>query len=146
MLSKLLPNQVAAYWDSIKHGVEQSCPADVVLTPTGLNSYLIALMSGNLQAWLLTEPTPEKVNYFGNLITKIQTDEITGVKTLLLVSLYLYESAPVELWQDAYAKLELYGKANDCKKIVAYTTNPAILQRGNQFGFNTEWMVLAKEI
>ncbi len=146
MLNKLLPSQVAAYWDSIKHGIEQSCPSDTVLTPAGLNGYLVALMSGTLQAWMLTDRVDDKIVYHGNLVTKIQTDDITGAKTLLLVSLYLFQSAPDDLWLDAYRALETYGKANGCKKIVAYTTNMAVVNRSKQFQFNVDWMVVAKEI
>ena len=146
MLNKLLPNQVSAYWDSLKHGIEQSCPADTVLTPDGLNKYLIALMSGTLQAWMCTDKVNDKFDYFGNLITKIQADDITGEKVLLLVSLYMFQSAEDRLWLDAYMSLEDYARANSCKKIVAYTTNPAVINRGKQFQFNTDWMVMAKDL
>jgi hypothetical protein len=146
MLNKLLPDQVAAYWDSIKHGIEQSCPADTVLTKEGLNRYLIALMSGTLQAWMCTDRTAEGSVYYGNLVTKLQIDDITGSRSLLLVSLYMFQSAPDAIWEDAYNSLGQYAVANGCKKVIAYTKNPAVLQRGKQFGFDIDWMVLAKDI
>lgn len=146
MLNKLLPNQVAAYWDSIKHGLEQSCPSDTVLTADGLNKYLIALMSGTLQCWFCTERIDDRSDYYGNLITKIQTDEITGAKTLLLASLYMFKTAPDHIWEDAHRALIDFGRANDCKKIIAYTTNPAVLRRGTSFNFNIAWQVMTEDI
>jgi hypothetical protein len=146
MLNKLLPKQVSAYWDSIKHGIEQSCPSDIMLSPESLNKYLIALMSGQLQCWMLTERTDEGIKYFGNCISKIVTDDITGNKVLLLTSLYLYETASDELWLGAFNSLKDFGLANGCKKITAYTKNPRVLQRSEQFKFDVAWHVVAREI
>lgn len=146
MLNKLLPKQVAAYWDSIKHGIQQSCPSDTVLSPDGLNKYLIALMSGELQCWMVTDIVENKVVYYGNVVTKINRDPVTNLKTLLIVSLYMFQSAPDKIWEMSYKSLEEFGKANECKKITAYTTNERVVTRGNQFGFDTQWIVLAKDI
>ena len=146
MLNKLLPNQISAYWDSLKHGLEQSCPSDSFVDGESLNKCLIALMSGNLQAWFATTRVDNKIEYHGNLITKILTDDITGRKSLLLVSLYLFKQAPQEIWIDAFETLRKFAVANDCKKITAYTTNPAVLKRATQFNFNTDWSILSLEI
>jgi hypothetical protein len=51
-----------------------------------------------------------------------------------------------ELWGDSLLTIKDFAVANDCKKIIAYTTNDKITARAKQFGFNTSWTIIAKDI
>lgn len=146
MLNKLVPSQISAFWDSVKHGLEQSCPSHVILSAEVLNNYLIAAMSGTIQVWMATQRTEEGVEYYGNIVTKVTADELSDGKILTILSLYLYKSAPTDIWEDAYKALLQFAEANDCRQIIAFTTNPAVVQRGKFFNFDTSWTILSHKV
>lgn len=128
ILVKLLPDQVARHWDTIKEAVRNSLPPIASEGPDKMNKVLEGLMSGFLTAWAGGEvemPSP-KIKVIG--LTHFTIDHVTGTKNLLIYCLYAFRPVSDEEWVDLYEKLRLYAKGNECHRVVAYTEDSRILE------------------
>lgn len=149
MLNKLMPKQIAGYWDAIKHGIKESFPPDIATDPEALNKILIQLMAGNLQCWFSTgKSSPEgKVDtFYGFIITKLDEDGLTGAHALVVYALYLYQHAPENAWIEATSKLEEFARHNKCSKIIGYTQNNKLVELSKRFNYSSNWTLLVKEL
>lgn len=132
MLTKILPDQVASYWDSISFAIANSMPPFVKVDEVYMSNILSALLVGDLECWIST-------NSSGNIdaiaTTQFLTDAASQLKTLLIYS--AYRSSEViedQSWITAFQTISEYARNSGCCAIACYTTVDKIIQQALKFG------------
>lgn len=146
MLTKLIPEQIASYWDIIKEAVEKSLPPKVVEDQDNMNRILESLLLGNAQCWV-------SHRYNGNskvleviLTTQIIYDSMTNTKSLLIYSIYGYGKSPNSSWIDGLKTLVKYAYANNCVQIIAYSNVEKIKKLVSRLGGDASYSFLTLPI
>jgi hypothetical protein len=144
VLTKLLPEQVAKFWDVIKYSVEMSLPPIVSEHPDKMNRILSDALCGGMEVWV-SHVREEGVNRFeGVVLTKVIYDNASDTKNLLMYCLYGYDK--VSSWQDGYKTLAKYAVARGCAQMVAYTKVPHMVKMARALGGNTDYTFISFDV
>lgn len=143
MLTKLLPEQVAKFWDVIKYAVEQSLPPIVSEHPDKMNRILASALSGQVDVWASYLRGEESIKFEGIALTRILYDDVSDTKNLLLYCIYGYNEPDRSSWLEGLKALVKYAKAKRCLQIVAYTEFPRIVELARRFGGDTRYTFLS---
>ena len=142
MLTHLLPEQVADFWDIIKYALEESLPPIAGESPDKMNRVLSAALSGSLDVW--ASYTKEEVNKFEGIVTtQFLYDDASNAKNLLIYSIYGYEKINRSSWFQGLDTLVKYAKGNNCNQIIAYSSIKDIIDTAKTLGANTEFTLLS---
>lgn len=137
MIMQLMPEQISAFWDVIKHGMVQleRVRGRGITVQAHLNHVLNNLLSGYLQCWIIYEEVEgeKKLHAFG--MSYIMKDRLTGEDKLIIDSLYGFRKLSDELAMESIEGLKKYAKSTGCSKIYAITNNKRVveLMKLNQF-------------
>ena len=143
MIIKLMPDQIAKLWDSIRYGIMNVITPTIGASPENVRNMLAQLLKQDMQCWCVYG---EDKTVYGYVITSIFINSNTGSRTLIIDSLYVYEKMPIELWDNGFKALEQFAQVNNCKWISAYTSNPNVISVAKKYNFNDEVTYLVKEI
>lgn len=143
---RLLPSQIAVYWDIIKIGLQEILPPTTTNSPEGMNSILTNLIAGSMQVWFYTRGEGKDAVFYGFTITHLQTDVGTGKPYLTFYAIYGFEKVPHSMWKVGEKVLTTFARNNDCTCIVGYTNNPTLLDHAQLFGYTKEWSIVRKEL
>ena len=146
MLVKLLPEQVAEFWDIIKFAVEESLPPIVGDHPDKMNRILSSLLSGKTECWASYRRGEEGTVFEGICLTKIIYDDASDTRNLLLYCIYGYEKTLEEAWMEAFRSVAKYAKAKGCNDIVGYTDVPYLIEKAKLFGGDTSYTFVSFNI
>ena len=143
MIIKLLPAQITELWDSIRFGVINAIAPLIDPTPDNIQDILCQLIKQDMQCWCVYG---EDKKIYGYIITSISIDVNVNFRTLLIYSVFLYEQAPMDMWEEGMRIVEEFAKTNSCSRIVAYTANPNILSIASKNGYNSDYTYIVKEL
>lgn len=144
---RLLPNQIAKHWDTIKAGIAQALPPMVAYKPGVMGRILRALLAGELQCWVLYEKRDGRnLSIVGVATTQICADPCSGTKNLLIYSLYGHRRFSGDLWKDIIEAASNFARANGCQKMVAYTAHPVVLQAVKRAGWDTQYTYVTYDL
>lgn len=125
MFIKLQPDQVAHFWELIKHGLVVSYKIPQEFQQDFTQKYLEQTLLGLSQAWLgfmKDEEGNKQVHV--TLTTKIVDEKYYGTKCLFVDSLYAFRPITEEIVIAVENTVVPFAKANGCNVIVAdYTSN-----------------------
>jgi hypothetical protein len=132
MLTKILPEQISTYWESISFAIAQSMPPFVKTDEVYMSNILTSLLVGDLECWIST-------NSQGNIdaiaTTQFLVDAASQLKTLLIYSAYrTSENIEDKSWIDAFQTISEYARNSGCCAIACYTTVDRIIQQALRFG------------
>ena len=139
MINIMLPEQISAFWDVVKYGIEQSLPPVAGDHPDRMNRILSALLSGKLVCWAAYEKGEKENRFEGLMITDIVYDGGSDTKSLLIYSLFGYDTISSKTWQEGIQVLVKYAISKKCSKITAYTNIPHMVKMANQLGGEASW-------
>lgn len=142
MLTRLLPEQISAFWPIIKYAIEESLPPVTGEHPDKMNRILSSALSGGLDVWASYERKDE-VKIDAIVITKLILDDASGTKSLLLYCLYGYTDIPEESWKKGIESMIKYAKSCGCSRMVGYSSIPHIISMAGNFGANTEYTFIS---
>lgn len=131
MLVKLLPDQVAKYWDALRPMIEAALPPIAsVRNEKRMNNVLARILADNMQCWAVQRDG----QIFGVGTTIIQEDPSTDGRDLLLYSVYALPGATSKDWIEAFETVKRWALANGCDRYVGYTQNPDMIKVLEKFG------------
>jgi hypothetical protein len=142
MILRLASDQCAGYWEDIKNVVAASIPTFADSSQDGMNQVLANLLDGHAQAWVGLDGQV----VVALAITLIQIDTITGVRNLLIYALAGYGNIRKEIWEEGFKALKVFASANDCRKILAFSSIPRIIEVATTLGGNCDVRVLEWEV
>ena len=136
MLVKLMPDQVARWWEVIQPAVEASLPPIAGSIKERRSKILSSLLSGRMHCWAVCtkDKSGKETIVKGIGTTTFVLDECSGAKSLLIYSAFANVKTEAEDWVDGFNTLTNFAKENKCDKIVAYTKNEKILHNAKQAG------------
>jgi len=132
MIQQIMPEQVAYYWESIKDKVDETLPA-IPGESDKLNGILTSLLNGTMICWISYRIVEERKKSNAFLITSINHDHITGVKSLVLYCLYVMGRADMTAWKEGFEAIKRFGASKGCTRLTAYTTNDFLVRMANEF-------------
>lgn len=139
MLTKLMPDQISAFWDIIKYAIEESLPPIVGESPDKMNKILAALLIGKGQCWASHNRTDGISKFEGIVVTEILYDGVSDTRSLLIYCLYGYEDVEKEDWLKGLKILIKYAISQGCNHIIGYSDIPLLLRMANRLGGETKY-------
>jgi len=146
MLTKLLPDQIAKFWDIIKYAVEESLPPIVGESPDKMQNILTGCLDGSLEVWISHKRTEDVTRIEAVVLTEFLYDRPSKTKSLLIYCLYGYEDIAKESWTEGLEVLKKYAKGRGCKQVVAYSEVPMIIELSKKLGGEARFMYLTFNI
>lgn len=138
MLTKILPDQIASNWDVIGYSVQQSLPSQVEDVEGILSNVLMALLSGNMDCWVISSKD-NKIE--GIATTQILWDEASRVKTLLVYSVYSYGNISEQNWNKCLGTIREFAKNRGCHKISAFSGNERLVNLMTKLGADKQFFI-----
>jgi hypothetical protein len=142
LIVKLLPEQIAYQWDSIRCGVINAIAPIVDPTPENIQEILCQLLKQDMQCWCVFEGD----DIYGHILTSISIDINTNFRTLMIYSLFLFRKAPPEMWEEGWSAIEKFAESNKCTRISAYTKDENVMSIAEKRGFSPDYTYLVKDI
>ena len=142
-LIKLSPEQISERWEVLRAAIESALPPPAPYSdPNIMNNILASLLRGVLECWILYEG--EKAIIVGTF--EVVLDVPSGIKSLLIYSLFSYKPFSYDLWGILLTRLRKYAKEIDCHKIVGYSNIERILELVQALGGSTDFRYIQLEV
>ncbi len=143
MLTRLLPDQISRLWDIIKYAIEQSVPPATGEHPDKMNRILSAALCGKIDIWASYIKQEGKAPKFeGIAVTETLYDDASGIKNLLIYSIYGYEDSMNNAnYTEGITNLAKYGKSIGCTNIVAYSQDSGIAALAKRLGGDVSYFI-----
>ena len=147
MITKLLPEQIAANWEAIKRVVVRSHPPSVRVSEEVLANILEAAMQMEVQVWIQHESDFEKdlSSVQAVALTAVMTEPISREKTLLIYGLVALDRSGLD-WSEGMIALKKFAKSRGCSYVSAYSEVPAVWKIVESFGGNVKTRYLYLEV
>ena len=148
MLLRMLPEQVARYWDSIKTNIETALPPIAGDNKERLNNILASILAGRIVCWFSFRKLEDnKIQPTGLVTTQVIVDEATLTKSLLIYTLHSPDdSLGEDGWREGYEALKEYGRSVGCDRVTAYSDDPRIIAMTERFGGNADYRFISVPI
>lgn len=143
MLTKLLPDQVAKFWDVIKYAVEQSLPPIAGEHPDKMNRILSSILCSKTECWASYRKEDNNTIFEGIALTKLLHDDASNTRNLLLYCIYGYEGVDKNSWDEAFITLVKYAKFHKCNDIIAYSDIPEMIRRAEAIGGEAKYTFIS---
>ncbi|KKM71548.1 hypothetical protein LCGC14_1429560, partial [marine sediment metagenome] len=116
MLVKLLPDQVSEHWGEISLAIRQALPPFVANSDRSMVNILKAILGGDMQCWILYSSDDAGESIYAVMATKIEMDEISGTKCLLIYSFYANKPLTNQLVISGFETLKKFASSEECFK------------------------------
>lgn len=142
MFVKLLPQQIPAFWETIKYAAVQ---ADGVKEnkQVYLNKLLHSLLNDKSQCFARLD---DERKLLAVLITKIEIDKISGESTLHLKEMYSWAKADDKIWAQDFLFVKEFAEHEKCKYISFESNTPAVWEIGKRVGFKENSRAFRMEV
>jgi len=87
---------------------------------------LTGLLAGRVQAWVSYQRSESKVIVDGVVLTKVEEDEIFGVRDLNVFCVWAIRGTRKSTWTEGIEALLAFGRGKNCNRLVALTNVPSI--------------------
>ena len=146
MLTPLMPDFVSANFNMFQPYVKTATNG------SGGNDLAVLreIQSGKIQLWAIGVQKSEKESVaLGVVATSFVIDHLTGDRNLLVNALHkANESVELsdDVWLDGILHLKMYALQQGCKKIVAFSDNPRVVEMFERFGGSAKVRFLQMEV
>jgi hypothetical protein len=123
MLIKLSHDQIELYWDMMKGDIQENMPPIADWGTYDPAQTLYALLIGSMQAWMFLNNKQEPQGF----VTTVILDDVSGVKTLLLYHVILWNLQDKTNFDNELNTLKIYAYNMGCSKIGAFVMNEKLL-------------------
>lgn len=132
MIVKILPVQIPVFWESVKFCAVTADEIDKEFRQVYLNKLLHALLSDKAQCFVRLD---DKRILVALMVTRIDTNRITGKKSLQIQLLYSLKKVEGEEWDSDYIFLKNFALKQQCEFITFDTRHARIMELGRRVGF-----------
>jgi hypothetical protein len=137
MITILLPDQIARYWNILGPAIEEALPPIASYKEERMNKVLSSLLSGKSLCWVAHKVKDEQRYLEALCITQIQHDTISMSKSLLIYALYAFAPISDETQFAGLNAIAKYAKSKGCENVIAYTQNERIIELSKLHSGNT---------
>ena len=138
MIAKLLPDQVAKFWDVIKYALQNSFPPIAGKSEQRINRVLSQLLSEKAQCWISYKIEDNVRTIVAITITTHVYDSLSNAKNLLIYCLYSYgDVIDDDSWKEGLKTLVMFAAETRSDNLIAYSSNKIIIDAINKLGGDT---------
>lgn len=141
--TKLLPDQIADFWDVIKYAIDQSVPPIAGESIDRMNRILASALMGTTEVWASYTKGEEGNKMNGIVVTQFLYDEPSDTKNLLIYAVYGFSEIPITAWFEGIKKLIKYAKEKKCAQVVAYTNVRQFIRLVRRVGGNADYVFVS---
>jgi hypothetical protein len=141
-MANLIPlpkNTIRDHADIIGEAFRKAAPENIEITQDKINKLLIHLESRIMTCWLVFE----NKEVVALAITKIVEDHCLETKDLLIYLLYGLKKLSLDVWDESFKKMAVYGKFMGCTSITAFTSVEKIKIMAERMGGSAEMTYLS---
>ena len=136
MLVKLLAEQIARRWNTIKQALSDSLPPIATGTLEGFNNILEKLLNGEMQCWLSCEGSEVRA-----VVVTAFIEDFSGPKSLLI---YCFVRVGIDEldsgeFSDIFNTLKKFAVSKECVDICFYTMLEGFVKMAKRFGGNADY-------
>ena len=143
MLLRLLPEQVARYWEEVFKGpIQSTLPPIAGESEDKMNNVLESILAGGLVVWLSYTKT-DMIKVSGFIVTQLVADDPSKTLAILIYSIYSPNGFSEREWVEGFRAFGDYAHSMQCNRIVGYSNVEAVLKRVEQFGGDTSYRFLS---
>lgn len=142
MLIRLTPEQISDHWEQLEFAIKESLPPTIGEVPDKMNNILMSLLDSRMQAWTSCSVKDGKAVISGFVITQVLDDLASKTKSLLIYCLYGYEDVDESEWVEGIRVLKKFRDSIGCRRILAYTDMPYIIDVAKRLGANTDYTLV----
>lgn len=143
MIIRLLPDQVAKFWEHVKWAVASTGRIPESVQGQFFNIGLQQLLTEKAQCWLcLSEERKLKAIF----ISRITEHPLHGVKQLQIYSLYGFERISDEDYEEGFNYLVTFAKNAKCKEIFLNSNHPRVWHQVEKNGYEQVYKTFKKEV
>ena len=135
MLVRIMPEQIAKMWEYIQFALKEAAPREYLGKDEIYGDILQALLVGSMQSWFVVREIKDDYELLACVITKLNTDNATRVKSLTIFAVYGYGDLDSDIWTKSYETLTKFAIMNKCQFMDAYTDEVGIVEIGKKFGW-----------
>jgi len=146
VLVKLLPDQVSDNWGEISGAIRQALPSFVANSDRSMVNILKSILADDMQCWILYSSDDARESIYAVLTTKIELDEISGSRCLLIYSFYATKPLTNHLVISGFETLKKFASSVRCHKIIAYTNIPKMERLWESLGGIAETKLVELEV
>ncbi len=143
MIIKLDEDQITRHWDVIKFSILESVPPITYGSQNTINNMLKALLTGQMQCWVMLDKDKQTQ---GVVTTTMTADTCSGVKNLMIYSVYGLKFISDQEWVEHLQSLRKFAAAKGCHRIISYTAVARLIKLARNLGGNTEYTFIALEV
>src|SRR5262245_46919552 len=141
MLIRLPPEQIMKWWPEIKECISTSLPRHIRESEQSLLSIQERMLTGLFDCWISAENNTG-LPLYGVTTTRFVTEEISGIKNLLIFTVTIVERHPENMWKECIEVLKRYAIAHNCTNIIAYSEVGPMINIAESLGFDTKTRLL----
>ena len=134
-----MPEQVAEHWEQLEYAIAKSLPPTVGEETDKMNNILLALLDSRMDAWVSFSAKGDGTKVSGFMITQVLNDTASKTKSLLIYCLYGYDDVDKMEWIEGLKTLKKYKDSLGCRRVLAYTDIPYMIELAKEFGANTDY-------
>jgi hypothetical protein len=131
---------ITKHWNVIKNSILASLPENEQVNE---NLLLKHALTGQLECWFVVRENKGINEIIGILTTVINNDLFASSKSMIVYSIYNLkeETAELDIWNEEFERFEKYARSKGCKKIIAYSDNPRIIEVVKKLGWNISYFL-----
>lgn len=137
-LIRLSGEQASRYWPVLSQGFSRALPPGTVATRGVLNNMLIGILRRNYDCWVVKVRRDGKWRQVAGAITSIRVEPMSGLRSMLIYSLFSQSPLEDEEWEQAFSLLAKVARKGNCAKVTAYSRNPSVLEMVERLGGDTQ--------
>lgn len=135
MLVKLLPQQIADRWDTLRSVLYQVLPPSIPLDESILKNALEAALLDKLHVWMLYSFSNDgRAHTDAIVFTTFVEERITKTRSLLIFALYGSPNGNPKDWFSGLETLRKFARAQGCSSITAYSDVRAAIELAKRLG------------
>lgn len=129
MIIRLQPEQIADYWDIIKHAACQTNNISTEVAEEYSNNLFQLLLMERYQAWAGFDVLEDgSKRFIGVLITAIFYDELAARRSLHLYGIYAFRAVDDSMLKEGLSAVLQFAKSEHCYQIFGFTNNERLLR------------------
>ena len=142
IFTKYPQTEITKHWVTLKKYMEENLPPTALGLPVNLDEVYAKLMTDEMQGWVFCQGE----DIIGFVVTAYSQELGFLFKNLVIYSIVATQHIEDNDWKEAFVMVKDFAIKNECKRIVAFSSNPRVIELVDKLGGGTSYRVLTLEV
>lgn len=143
MFIRVVSNQIPQVWEQVKYAAANADRVKNGNLQKYLNTLLQSLLNGKTQCFLRLS---DDRKLLAVVLTELRVSEYTGDKSLLIKTIFSFESVSSNEWEEDMKTISVYAKTTGCKSVIGYSDNARMFELALSLGFKESYRYFIKDL